>query len=382
MKHLVALQGLVIFQAAQHGQVDGVLVVRARCQRRIQNDLLGRDTVHAEWVTQRELVLGQGAGLVRTQHVRARQFLDRHQAADDRLLLGQQARTDRHRDRQYRRHRHRNRRNGQHQGELQGGEDRVAAENRDGNDRRDQHQRENDQVVADLQHRLLKMADGVRLLHQLRGLAEIGIRAGRIDQGTDFTLAKNRTGEHRLTRFTHGGQGLSGQRRLIHFHRVAVQQARIGRHDVAQAQSDDVARHQLARRGVDPLAVTFDAGLDRQLGLKSLDGVARRVFFPESDHGVGQQQNQDDAEVRPMPVYRRKDHGGFDHPRDGPPEISEEFQQRIGLLFLYHVRPILAQPLCRLGLGEAVRRRAQFLLHFRQGQGFQVVLRIGLRSRF
>ena len=33
MDHLIALQGLIVFQAAEHGQIDGVVIVRARCQR-------------------------------------------------------------------------------------------------------------------------------------------------------------------------------------------------------------------------------------------------------------------------------------------------------------------------------------------------------------
>jgi hypothetical protein len=89
-----------------------------------------------------------------------------------------------------------------------------------------------------------------------------------------------------------GGQRFAGQRGLIHFHRVARQQARIRRHDVAQAQADDVARHQLTRRRVGPLPITFDLGLDRQLGLQGGDGVARLMFFPESDHGVGKKQKR------------------------------------------------------------------------------------------
>ena len=177
--------------------------------------MLGGDIVHAERIAQRQLVLGQGAGLVRAQHVHARQFLDGHQAAHDRLFLGEQARADRHRHRQHRGHRHRNRRDGQHQGELQGGEDRIAAEDRDGNDHRHQRHREDDQVVADLQHRLLKMADGVRLLHQFCGLAEVGVRARGIDHRAALTPADDRTGKHRVARFARGGQRLSRQRGLI-----------------------------------------------------------------------------------------------------------------------------------------------------------------------
>ena len=43
--HLVSLQGLLVFETALHRQVNGVIIVRPRCQRAIQNDLLGCDPV-------------------------------------------------------------------------------------------------------------------------------------------------------------------------------------------------------------------------------------------------------------------------------------------------------------------------------------------------
>jgi len=121
------------------------------------------------------------------------------------------------------------------------------------------------------------------------------------------------------------GSDSPGQCRLIHFYRVTGQQARIRRHDVAQAHADDVARHQLTRLRGGPLPITLCPRLDRELGLQGGDGIARLVFLPESDHGVGHKQKEDDAKVRPMPGYRGKDHGRFDHPRDGAPKIGEEF---------------------------------------------------------
>ncbi len=258
-------------------------------------------------------------------------------------------------------------------------EHRFAAEDTDRNNDRHQSQRENDQVLADLQYGLLKMTDGVRLLHQFRRLAEVSVGAGGIDQGADFTTTHDRTGKHRVARFARGGQGLSRQRGLIHRHLVAFQKASIRWYDVSQPQADDVARHQLACRRVDPLAIALHSGLDRQPGLQGVDGVAGLAFFPESHHGVANKQEEDDAEILPVPDRGRQNHRHFNHPRDGAPEVGEEFQDRIGLLFFDLVRPILGQPLQRLGLSEAVRRRPQFLLHFRHGQGFQIVLRIGLR---
>ena len=284
--------------------------------------MLGGDIIHAERIAQCQFVLGQGAGLVRAQHVHARQFLDGHQPGHNRLFFGQQARADRHRHRQHRGHRHGNRRYGQHQGELQRGEDRVAAEDRKGDNRRHQNHCEDDQVIADLEHRALKVADGLRSLHQLRRSTEIGVRTRGIDECTDFALTNDRTGKYCLAGFARGGQRFSRQRGLIHLDRVAFQQARIRRHDVAHADADDVARHEFTRRRGNPLPVTFHPGLDRQRGLQGSDGVAGLVFFPESDHGVGKKQKQDDAKVRPMPGHRRQDHRSFDHPRDGTPKIA------------------------------------------------------------
>ena len=60
-------------------------------------------------------------------------------------------------------------------------------------------------------------------------------------------------------------------------------------------------------------------------------------------------------EVRPILGYRRKDNRRFDHPRDGSPNIGEEFQEWIGFLFFDLVRSISRQPFLRLGLTESSR---------------------------
>jgi hypothetical protein len=332
-------------------------------------------------MAQRQLVLRQGAGLVGTQHVHAGQFLDGDQLAHDRLLLGEQARADCHRHRQNRGHRHGDRRHGQHQGELQQSEDRVAAIDSNTDDHRHHGHRQHDQVVADPQHGFLEMADGNRRLHQFRRLAEIGFLARRIDQRTDLAATNDRTGEYGVAGFARGGQRFARQRRLIDGNLVAVQQTRICRHDVAQAQADGVARHQFPRRRGDPFSIAFHPGLNRQPGLQGLNGVALPGVLPRTrPRRWRQAAEEDDEKVGPVPDHARQNHRHFDHPRDGTPEIGEEFQERIGLLLLDLVGAILGQPFLRLGLRETVRRRPQFFLHLRQGQGFQILC-AGLRTR-
>ena len=147
----------------------------------------------------------QGPGLVCAQHVHASQFLDRDELAHDRLLLRKQAGSDSHRNRQNCRHCYRDRRHGQHQGKLKRREDRIAAVDPDGDDQRNHGYRQHDQVVADLQHRLLEMTHGNRRLHQLRGLAKIGVFAGRIDQRADLAATNDRTRKYGIAGFARGG---------------------------------------------------------------------------------------------------------------------------------------------------------------------------------
>ena len=230
---LIVLQRIFVFYARQNGQIDGVVIICPGCQRAVQDHLVGLDIFHAERIAQTQLVLRQRAGLIRTQHIHPRQFLDRHQPTHHGLFFGEQTRADRHRHGQHRRHCHGNCSHGKYQSKLQGGEDRVAPVNGNANDHGDHNQRQNDQVIADFQDGALKMADGMGRLHELRGLAEIGVLTCGIDQCADFALADNRAGKHRLAGFACGRQGFPCQRGLIHFHRVTIQQACIRWHNIA-----------------------------------------------------------------------------------------------------------------------------------------------------
>ena len=127
MHDAIALQGVLVLESTDDGHVDGVVVLRARRECSTENDLVDGDPAHAERIAEGELVLSEGARLVGAQHVNARQLLDRHEAAHHRLLLGEQARADRHGHRQHGWHGHRNRRDGEDQHELQCVQDRLAA---------------------------------------------------------------------------------------------------------------------------------------------------------------------------------------------------------------------------------------------------------------
>ena len=83
-------------------------------------------------------------------------------------------------------------------------------EERDSNNHRHQSHCENDQVVANLQHGTLEMADGMSLLYQFRSLAEVGVRTGGVHHGVDFALLDNRARKNSLARLARYGQRFPG----------------------------------------------------------------------------------------------------------------------------------------------------------------------------
>ena len=128
----------------------------------------------------------------------------------------------------------------------------------------------------------------MRLLDQLRGLPEVGVPAGAIDQRISPALTDNGARVDGFAGLALDGQRLTGQRRLIHFHRVAFQQAGVGGHDVAETKANEVSGHQFPRRDGTPFPIAPDAGPNRQLGLERGDSVTGLVFLPETDRRIGQ----------------------------------------------------------------------------------------------
>jgi hypothetical protein len=65
------------------------------------------------------------------------------------------------------------------------------------------------------------------------------------------------------------------------------------------------------------------------------------MLFPESDQSVGQEQRKNDEESRASAGQSRQNDRSFNHPRNRTPEIREELEIFVGLLFRDLVRAIL-----------------------------------------
>jgi hypothetical protein len=152
--------------------------------------------------------------------------------------------------------------------------------------------------------------------HDRLHLPEPGDRA-RIDGVAPFLLDR---------------QGLARQGGLIDAQVIAFDQARVGGHDIAEADQQDIARDELARRDVPPAAIAQHARAKRQALLQGGDRRVGLELLPEADRRVEQQQGKNDREIRPVRHERRQHGGRLDHPRDRPPEIAGELRERAGLM--------------------------------------------------
>ena len=249
----------------------------------------------------------------------------------------------------------------------------IAAEQSHGKDDRHEHNGDDDQVVADLQHRALEVANRMRLLDKRRGFAKEGVRAGGIDQRVGLALADDGAGIEILPGLLRHGQGFAGQRRLVDLHGVGAERAGVGRYDVAEAQAHDVAWHKQLRGEVRPCSVAQHARMRREFGLERGNRVAGLILLPEPDQGVGEEQHGDDDEVGPVLDDGRQYGCGLDHPGDRPPKIAQELEDRVDLLLGEFIGPVLAEPLVGLRLGQAlVERSAELRLKRVEGKRFQI----------
>jgi len=57
MKDLITFQFLIVLHTPDHGQIDSVLVLRARSEGGVEDDSIGTNTIDTEWIAQRQLVL-------------------------------------------------------------------------------------------------------------------------------------------------------------------------------------------------------------------------------------------------------------------------------------------------------------------------------------
>ncbi len=277
-------------------------------------------------IRDRHPVLGQGAGLIRADHLGAAERFDRGQLPDDGVALGEVGHADGKHDGHHGGEALRNGGDRQAYGEHEGVQNRRAAEvaaaqqvehkdeRADGEHADAQHVAELVQLLLERRRLFPRFGEGAGNLAHFRlhagrrhhALAapvdHVAAHVGHVEPVAERNLLAAGCGK-RLRRFF-DGDGLARQGRFVDFQVGHPEQPHIRRNGVPRLQQNHVPRHQ--RVGIDLLNSAapphFRAG--RRHGLKGLDGFFGFALLHDAQDGV---QHND-----------QKDHGHVHHLADDP----------------------------------------------------------------
>ena len=218
-------------------------------------------------------ILGQGSGLIGTDHAHAAQALNRLQFADNRIffghLLGAEGQHDGHDGTERLGNGGHSQRNGKQHGVQhdaagqRGGTDQRDSENQAAEDQNTDRQLFTELVQADLKRSLLLLS----AFEEGGDLTHLRVHAGGSDKEGASAIGHKAAGEHhvlpvsqrhiaadRFKLLVHG-QALTGKGALCRFQAGTFQQAAIRADGIARLQKDHVAHGDLSARDLEHLSI-------------------------------------------------------------------------------------------------------------------------------
>ena len=147
--------------------------------------------------------------------------------------------------------------------------------------------------------------------------------AGGLDCGGGLTPGHDAGSGDGAARANRGRQRLAGDRGAVDAD-LAVEDPEVRRRDVAGADSDDVARHDLGRRHRGPGPVTEHPCPRGQAGRERGQRPGCLCRLPVADQRVHDQQRRDDCCLHPPAEQQRQDGRALQHPRERAPEAFGE----------------------------------------------------------
>ncbi len=335
-----ALDGVLALRLCRFLQrrIDGIEIGERARKRRQTQDARAVVARHRHDVGHLHGIARQRARLVGAQDIHARGLVSGRQAREEHALARQGLRAERRRQ---------SKRRGQGDGDR--GEQRREAEKGhvERVQARDEMRVENDderdgavqggEVLHRAHDRGLLGARGMGEAHKLGGAPEIGAGARRRDFRDRLAAANERAGIEQVARRRVHGHGFAGEHRLIHEHR-ARGEARIGRNDGAERQTDHVARHELCRRTLRPGAVAADEGGGREPLLQRRERSARAALLRHGQSDIEHEERADDAGFHILAERHLQHDGGFEQPWHRRPELAEQAPPHRMRLFGHRVR--------------------------------------------
>jgi hypothetical protein len=306
----VELEGL------EESLVDGIdtLLLAGGGQTGSKHQVIGVNTLDGEGLSKRQLVLGQGTGLVGAENLDTSKRLDGTELLDNSLLLGEVGGTDSHGGGDDGGETDGDTDNGDGQGETQDGDNAVGAVEGGNPDDKKSGNNEDQQNCADTVEDLSEVTSAAS------GLGDQG--SGATDEGVVTSGGNDDEG---LTTLDGGrsvavvalvlvdSERLTSDGRLINLEEsILGDDATVGGDNGTLLDLQDITGNDLG--GLDLLegTVTEDDSLEGQSLLELLDDGTGLELLDETNTGVEQQQGADDTEVDPILETGGQDSGSLD----------------------------------------------------------------------
>jgi hypothetical protein len=209
--------------------------------------------------------------------------------------------------------------------------------------------------------------------------AERGRRAGRDDDAAAGAVAhdgaherarpevdvgvRRDDGGRRLRR----GQRLARQHGLVAFEALVSEQPQVGRHEGADPQLDDVARHERDDVDAGGHAVAHDDRVVHDVGMQGRDRPLRAVLVHEAQPDAQDDDRRDDRGVRRVAGQAGDRRGREEQREQRVPELAHEHPERRHPVHPQGVRAVLREARGCLGRGQPGRARAEGAEHLGGG---------------
>jgi hypothetical protein len=294
----------VVLEGLEEGLVDGIdtLLLAGSSQAGSEHEVVVLNTSDSVGLRQRELVLGQGTGLVRAENLDTSKGLNGGELLDNSLLLGEVGSTDSHGGGNDGRKTDRDTNNGDTKGEAEDGDDVVGAVERGNPDNEeggnDKNQENGTNVVEDLSE-VTSATSG--LGDESSGTTDEGVITNGGDDDEGLTTLDSGRGEALVTLMLVDGERLTGKGGLIDLEEsIFGNNATVGGDDSTLLNLEDITGNDLGSLDLLEGTVTENDSLESESLLQLVDNGTGLVFLEETDTGVKQEQSANDTEIDPI----------------------------------------------------------------------------------
>ncbi|TFA98674.1 hypothetical protein CCMA1212_009581 [Trichoderma ghanense] len=294
----VELEGL------EESLVNGIdtLLLAGSGQAGSQHQVIGVDTLDGVGLRERELVLGQGTGLVGAENLDTSKGLNGRELLDDGLLLGEVGSTDSHGGGDDGRETDGDTDDGDGEGEAQDVDNAVGAvEGGDPDDEQGQDDEDQQNRANAVEHLGEVTSATRRLRDEGSSTADEGVVTSGGDDQEGLTTLDGRGSIAGVALVLVDGERLTGDGGLVDLEESTLgDDATIGGNDGTLLNLQNITRDDLG--GLDLLegTVTEDNSLESERLLQLLDDGTSLELLDETNTGVEQKKTADDTEIDPV----------------------------------------------------------------------------------